>query len=146
MWYLWQKESHKLYRPIRNETPLRPPLFFFFVPSKDSRLRRLSSSTDTPLSCDHAAFSYEKNWTLMWHMTWHDERYVWRHVWQKLVEIHIDKESGIGITYKRICPLPMGISINDVTHFTKYLGLWSNIAIWQIPLPAKWVTSFMDGL
>ena len=21
----------------------------------------------------------------------------------------------------------MGISINDVTHFTKYLGLWSNL-------------------
>ena len=45
------------YRPMRNETPLRPPLFFFFAPSKDSRLRRLSSSTDTPLSCSQAAFS-----------------------------------------------------------------------------------------
>merc|ERR1719245_2239823 len=48
------------YRPMRNETPLRPPLFFFFAPSKDSRLRRLSSSTDTPLSCSQAAFSCSK--------------------------------------------------------------------------------------
>ena len=45
------------YRPIRNETPLRPPDFFFFPPSSDSMLSRLSSSTETPLICSQAAFS-----------------------------------------------------------------------------------------
>ena len=49
-------------------------------------------------------FLWKKKYqTLMWRMTWHDERYIWRHVWQKLVGIHIDKESGTSI-YKRICP------------------------------------------
>ena len=45
------------YRPIRNETPLRPPDFFFFPPSSDSMLSRLSSSTETLLICSQAAFS-----------------------------------------------------------------------------------------
>ena len=49
------------YRPIRNETPLRPPDFFFFPPSSDSMLSRLSSSTETPLICSQAAFSWKKN-------------------------------------------------------------------------------------
>ena len=25
------------------------------------------------------------------------------------------------------------------------IGLWSNVTFWQVPLPPKWVTSFMDG-
>ena len=51
----------------------------------------------------------------------------------------------------------MGLSINDVNHFLRFLippspchpfyqiGLWSNVTFWQILLPPKQVTSFMDS-
>ena len=39
----------EIYRPLRNQTPLRPPLFFFLVPSNDSR--HTCSDTGRKVSC-----------------------------------------------------------------------------------------------
>ena len=50
-----------------------------------------------------------------------------------------------------------GPFINDITNFLRfmtppspfhpfyYIGLWSNVNFWQIPLPPKWMTSLMVG-